>query len=232
MLDKRLVSLHSEASKRPRDQYEVARRRMVSEQLITGGISDVRVLDAMGKIPRHLFVGTGMESQAYLDRPLHIGFGQTISQPLIVAMMTEMLRLNGQERVLEIGTGSGYQSAVLAELAKEVFTMERIQELSVRARKVLYKLQYANIKLKIGDGTLGWKEESPFDRIIVTAGAPVVPETLVGQLASGGRLVIPVGGEAVQQLEVIDKADSGINKRTMSACRFVKLVGKEGWREK
>lgn len=202
---------------------------MVSEQLIPGGIKDERVLRAMGKIPRHEFVSPGMDNQAYLDRPLHIGFGQTISQPLMVALMTEELALKGHERVLEIGTGSGYQAAILAELAKEVFTIERIAELSNRARKTIYRLQYMNVKLKVGDGTLGWKEESPFDAIIVTAGAPAVPDELVSQLKDGGILVIPVGDKEIQYLELIRRVGDGFKKERKTACRFVKLVGEKGW---
>jgi protein-L-isoaspartate(D-aspartate) O-methyltransferase len=170
-----------------------------------------------------------MEPQAYEDRPLPIGLGQTISQPLIVAMMTEALALEGSERVLEIGTGSGYQAAILAELAKEVYTIERVRELSIQARKVLYRLGFDNIKLKIGDGTLGWPEEAPYDRIIVTAGAPHVPEELMKQLADGGRLVIPVGGEDVQHLDVVIRKGAEFHTRSITACRFVKLVGKSGW---
>lgn len=214
---------------RDRDAYEVARRRMVSEQLIPGGIRDSKVIAAMSRVPRHLFVGPGMENQAYLDRPLPIGFGQTISQPLMVAIMTEELKLTGSERVLEIGTGSGYQAAILAELAKEVFTVERIADLSIRARKILYKLRYKNIKLKIGDGTLGWPEQGPYDAIIVTAGAPHVPDALKAQLADGGRLVIPVGGEELQNLEIISRDGFEFNRRVTTGCRFVKLVGKQGW---
>ena len=212
------------------DPYSVARRRMVTEQIMPRGVTDSRVLEIMGIVPRHAFVSPGMEPQAYEDRPLPIGLGQTISQPLIVAMMTEALALDGGERILEIGTGSGYQAAILAELAKEVYTIERVRDLSIRARKVLYRLGYDNIKLRIGDGTLGWPEEGPFDRIIVTAGAPCVPEELVGQLADGGRMVIPVGGEEIQQLDVIIKQGGNVHTRSLTACRFVKLVGKKGWR--
>jgi len=212
------------------DPYSVARRRMVSEQIMPGGVHDLRVLEVMGIVPRHEFVSPGMEPQAYEDRPLPIGLGQTISQPLIVAMMTEALALGGTEKVLEIGTGSGYQAAILAELAKEVYTIERVRELSINARKTLYKLGYDNIKLRIGDGTLGWPEEAPYDRIIVTAGAPHVPEELVGQLAEDGRMVIPVGGQDVQQLDVVLKKDGGVHTRSLTACRFVKLVGNQGWK--
>ncbi len=212
------------------DLYTVGRRRMVTEQLIPGGIRDPRVLEVMGMVPRHEFVSPGMEDQAYLDRPLPIGLGQTISQPLMVAIMTEAMALKGDERVLEIGTGSGYQAAILAELCKEVYTIERIRDLSIRARKILYKLGYKNIKHRIGDGTLGWLEEAPYDGIMVTAGAPYVPEALQDQLSEGGRLVIPVGGEAVQQLDVITRKGGEFHTHSVTACRFVKLVGKNGWR--
>lgn len=212
------------------DPYSVARRRMVTEQLVPGGIHDSRVLEVMGEVPRHEFVSPGMEPQAYEDRPLPIGLGQTISQPLIVAMMTEALALEGNERVLEIGTGSGYQAAILAELAKEVYTIERVRDLSIQARKVLYRLGFENIKLKIGDGTLGWPEEAPYDRIIVTAGAPHVPEELMKQLADGGRMVIPVGGEDVQHLDVVIRKGEEFHTRSITACRFVKLIGSKGWK--
>lgn len=232
MVDPRLIMMYNDASRRAhdRDAYEVARRRMVAEQILPGGVSDERVLAAMGKVKRHLFVSPGMEDQAYLDRPLPIGLGQTISQPLIVALMTQALALTGRERVLEIGTGSGYQAAILAELAAEVFTVERIKDLSIRARTALYRLRYSNVKLRIGDGTLGWPEEAPFDGIVVTAGAPVVPQALVGQLSDGGKLVIPVGGEDIQYLEVIERSGKEMRKRSVTACRFVKLVGEQGWR--
>lgn len=203
---------------------------MVTEQLVPGGIKDPRVLEVMGSIPRHEFVSPGMEDQAYLDRPLPIGLGQTISQPLMVAIMTEAMTLKGDERVLEIGTGSGYQAAILAELSREVYTIERIRDLSIRARKVLYKLGYKNITHKIGDGTMGWPEHAPYDCIIVTAGAPYVPESLQEQLSEAGRLVIPVGGEAVQQLDVITRRGGEFHTRSVTACRFVKLVGREGWK--
>jgi len=230
-VDHRPAMRYNAAPMPDRDPYEVARRRMVEEQIAAGGIKDRRVIGAMGIVRRHMFVPAGMEDQAYLDRPLPIGFGQTISQPLMVAIMTEALELEGTERVLEIGTGSGYQAAILALLAKEVYTIERIAELSVRARKAIYSMRLSNVKFRIGDGTMGWPEEAPFDGIIVTAGAPVVPESLKSQLADGGRLVIPVGGEEIQYLEVVRRAGSGFQKRTVTACRFVKLVGAEGWRE-
>ncbi len=214
---------------RQRDPYEVARRRMVREQIVSGGVRDPRVLAAMERVPRHLFVGPGMESQAYEDRPLPIGEGQTISQPLIVAMMTEALQLAGDERVLEIGTGSGYQAAILAELAREVYTIERYAGLSHRARRALYRARYENVRLRVGDGTLGWPEEAPFDGIIVTAGGPRVPLSLTEQLADGGCLVIPVGDTELQHLEIIRREGDRLTKRSLTACRFVKLVGQEGW---
>lgn len=211
------------------DPYSVARRRMVTEQLIPGGVRDSRVLEVMGRVKRHAFVSPGMEDQAYQDRPLPIGFNQTISQPMMVAIMTEALAIEGNEKILEIGTGSGYQAAVLAEMARQVYTIERIHDLSIRARKVLYRIGYENITLRIGDGTLGWPEEAPFDGIIVTAGAPVVPEALMAQLADGGRLVIPVGGEELQRLDVITRRGDEFDTRSVTACRFVKLIGKDGW---
>lgn len=229
MIDPRLMTKHRESADRKRDPYEVARRRMLAEQIVPGGVRDARVIEAMGKVLRHAFVNPGMEDQAYLDRPLPIGFGQTISQPLMVALMTEALSLTGRERVLEIGTGSGYQAAVLAELVREVLTIERITELSIRARKIQYRLRYRNIRYRIGDGTMGWPEEAPFDGIVVTAGAPVIPEGIIGQLAEGGRLVIPVGGEDLQYLEVIERQGGEVRKKTVTACRFVKLIGAQGW---
>jgi len=212
------------------DRYEVARRRMVTEQLIPGGIKDQRVLEVMGRIPRHLFVDRGIVDQAYEDRPLAIGMGQTISQPLMVAIMTEALSLTGTERVLEIGTGSGYQAAILSELAKEVFTIERIDSLSIRARQVLHKLLYQNIHFRIGDGTKGWPEEAPFDGIMVTAASPEIQKTFRDQLADGGRLVIPVGGEFVQELVVVTRRGDYFETRQVTGCRFVKLIGEYGWK--
>ena len=215
---------------RDRDPYEVARRRMVTDQLIAGGIKDNRLLEAMMKVPRHAFVNAGMQSQAYEDRPLQIGQGQTISQPMMVAIMTEALELKGDEKILEIGTGSGYQAAVLAELVKDVYTIERIDSLSINARRVLHKLLYKNIHFRIGDGTVGWPEEAPFDGIIVTAGSPEIQKSFLSQLKDGGRLVIPVGGETVQELVVITKVGETFRTRTVTGCRFVKLIGQYGWK--
>jgi len=185
--------------------YRVARKRMVEEQLIAGGVRDPRVLKVMQVIPRHRFVEKGLEDQAYLDRPLTIGSGQTISQPLIVGMMTQALELKGTEKVLEIGTGSGYQTAILAELAKKIYTIERIPSLSLKARKILYRLGYYNVEFKISDGTLGWPEDAPFDAIIVTAAGPEIPHALKSQLTTGGRLVIPVGSSESQKLCVVKR---------------------------
>lgn len=209
--------------------YRVARKRMVAEQLIPGGVKDPRVLAAMGKIPRHRFVEKGLADQAYLDRPLTIGSGQTISQPLIVGLMTQCLELTGCEKVLEIGTGSGYQAAVLAELAREVYTVERLSTLSVAARRVLYRIGYTNVFFKIGDGTLGWSEQAPFDAILVTAAGPKIPETLKAQMADGGRMVLPVGSFDSQELLLVRREGENWTVRKVSECRFVKLVGKEGW---
>jgi len=210
--------------------FDIARKRMVENQVIGRGIRDRRVIDAMLKIPRHLFVEEAMAAQAYNDNPLPIGERQTISQPYMVALMTELLELNGKERVLEIGTGSGYQAAVLAVLADRVYTMERIRPLAMRARKVLDSLGLLNVNIKIDDGTCGWEEEAPFDAIIVTAGAPEIPEDLVTQLAPGGCLVLPVGNQISQTLVRVRKGkDGAISVEQSIGCRFVKLIGKHGW---
>jgi len=210
--------------------FDIARKRMVETQVIGRGIQDRRVIDAMLKIPRHLFVEEAMAAQAYNDNPLPIGERQTISQPYMVALMSELLELKGKERVLEIGTGSGYQAAVLAVLADRVYTMERIRPLAMRARKVLDSLGLLNVNIKVDDGTCGWEEEAPFDAIIVTAGAPEIPEALVKQLAPGGRLVLPVGNQISQTLIQVHKGQDGaISVEQSIGCRFVKLIGKHGW---
>lgn len=197
------------------------------------GVSDRRVLDAMLKIPRHIFVQEAFALQAYSDTALPIGEKQTISQPYMVALMTEQLTLTGREKVLEIGTGSGYQTAILATLADRVYSAERIRPLALRARKCLDSLKLFNVQLRINDSEgspIGWEEEAPFDAIIVTAGAPEVPGILIDQLAPGGRLVIPVGNDAEQQLLRIVKNDQGeLESTTSVACRFVPLIGKQGW---
>jgi len=166
---------------------------MVDTQIRSRGIKDERVLKAMGSVPRHLFIEEALRDQAYNDNPLPIGDNQTISQPYIVALMTEALELRGREKVLEIGTGSGYQTAILAELADQVFSIERIAFLASKARRVLDQLKYFNVAIRVGDGTYGWREESPFDAILIAAGAPDIPKKLLEQLKIGGRLVIPVG---------------------------------------
>ncbi|UCD88418.1 MAG: protein-L-isoaspartate(D-aspartate) O-methyltransferase [Desulfobacterales bacterium] len=202
---------------------------MVSTQIEARGIHDQRVLEVMRKVPRHLFIGEALRDQAYGDFPLPIGEGQTISQPYIVAEMTQALELSKDDRVLEIGTGSGYQTAVLAELAYRIYTIERVRELFVRARKLLDELGYHNVVARCSDGTLGWRDESPFEAIIVTAGAPEVPEKLLQQLTSGGRLIIPVGNRFSQTLLKIRKDEDGIHKIDLGGCRFVKLIGEHGW---
>lgn len=210
--------------------YEILRERMVQEQLIPRGISSSRVLDALKNVERHKFVPAKMRDTAYADHPLPVGEGQTVSQPYMVALMTEKLDLTGSEKVLEVGTGSGYQAAILARLAKEVYSIERFRELSDKAAQVLRDLGYSNIRLKVGDGTLGWKEEAPFDRIIVTAGAPRIPSSLIAQLADQGKLVIPVGEGFSQVLTVIKKDKENISQEEICGCVFVPLVGKEGWK--
>jgi len=215
------------------DPYEKMRKKMVDSQLRSRGVRDERVLRAMEKIPRHLFVEEGLRDQAYSDHPLPIGERQTISQPYIVALMTEALSLEGTEKILEVGTGSGYQAAVLAELADRVFSIERIAKMADRARRILGSLRYSNVLIKVGDGTYGWKDEAPFDGIIVTAGAPKVPETLVAQLAVGGRLVIPVGDRFTQTLFRVVRwsEDPGdVEKEDLGGCRFVDLIGDHGWK--
>jgi protein-L-isoaspartate(D-aspartate) O-methyltransferase len=209
--------------------FEISRKRMVDSQLIARGIKDKRVIDAMLKVPRHLFVEEAMAAQAYSDSPLPIGEKQTISQPYMVALMTELLMLSGGERVLEIGTGSGYQAAILATLVNRVFTVERYRTLALQARKVLDSLGLLNVNLKIADGSIGWDEEAPFDAIMVTAGAPDVPLQLLNQLAVGGRLVIPVGTQYEQVLKRVTRTADGFLSEQSVGCRFVKLVGKAGW---
>ena len=203
---------------------------MVRSQLEERGIRDARVLDAMVKVPRHHFVDVALQSRAYGDHALPIGAGQTISQPYMVALMTEALQLSGGEKILEIGTGSGYQAAVLAEFTPRLFSIERSPELSRAAAATLAGLGYGNVILKTGDGTLGWPEHAPYDRIVVTAGAPEIPPTLFDQLAPGGVLVIPVGDRDIQTLEVMVKQDDGkaLSKRLIE-CAFVPLLGQEGW---
>ena len=204
---------------------------MVKRQIEARGISDERVLDAMRRVPRHLFVNEALEDQAYGDFPLPIGDGQTISQPYIVAEMTQALGVGDKDRVLEIGTGSGYQAAILAQIVYRVYTIERIHAIYVKTRRLFDTLKYHNIVTRYADGTSGWKDQSPFDAIIVTAGSPVVPQPLVEQLAPGGRMVIPVGDQYTQDLIRLVKDERGIHQTSLGGCRFVKLVGEHGWKK-
>jgi len=206
-----------------------AREKMVQEQLVGRGIQNPRVIEAMRKIPRHLFVDPGLVKRAYDDSALPIGEKQTLSQPYIAARMTEALDLTGAEKVLEIGTGSGYQTALLAELCFNVFSVETIRALSRKARSLLDRLGYQNIALHVGDGTLGWSDHGPYDGIIVTAAAPNLPNPLLVQLAVGGRMVIPVGDDQSQTLVRIIHKESGFETEDLGDCRFVKLWGKYGW---
>lgn len=211
--------------------FDAERQRMVENQLKKRDIVNFRVLEAMRKVPRHRFVPQELTSSAYHDGPLSIGEGQTISQPYMVALMTECLRLEGGERVLEIGTGSGYQTAILAELAEKVYTVEALESLSDKARELLTYLSYNNIEFRVGDGSKGWEEESPFDGIVVTAGSPDVPSTLQNQLTDGRKLVIPVGSRSVQTLYTITRVGEGFHKKGFTSCVFVPLVGEHGWKE-
>lgn len=210
-------------------EYETLRERMVREQLAARGIQDELVLQAMRTVPRHLFVPESLQDQAYRDQPLPIGKGQTISQPYIVAAMTDYLELRPDDRVLEIGTGTGYQTAVLAELAYHVYTIEWLGSLLKQAIRILEELGYDNITAQCGDGTLGWPEHSPYDGIMVTAAAPQVPRALVGQLGPGGRMLVPVGDALSQNLVKIVNAPGGLTQEILGGCRFVKLVGAQGW---
>lgn len=210
--------------------YQKLRRQMVEEQLIPRGIHDERVLATFGEVPRHRFVPKEFLGSAYADHPLPIGEGQTISQPYMVALMTESLQLSGRERVLEIGTGSGYQAAILAEIAKEVYSVERFEALAKRAKDTLLTLGFSNVKVKVGDGTLGWEEFSPYEAIVVTAGAPSIPQPLVDQLKEGGRMVIPIGGDFSQMLTLVTKSGGKVTSCNICGCVFVPLIGEKGWK--
>jgi len=212
-------------------KYRRQREEMVKNQIEARGITDPDVLAAMRKVLRHLFVSEALMDQAYGDYPLPIGEQQTISQPYIVAEMTQALQLARGDRVLEIGTGSGYQAAVIAEIAFRVYSIERIHSLFVKTRELFDRLKYHNIVTRYSDGTTGWADQGPFDAIIVTAGAPEIPHVLVQQLAEGGRLIMPVGDQHVQELVKLYRDKEGIHQAKLGGCRFVKLIGEHGWRD-
>ena len=209
--------------------YAGQRRKMVEEQLVERGVKNLSVLEAMSRVPRHLFAQDSLQHRAYGDTPLPIGENQTISQPYIVGAMTEALALKGEERVLEIGTGSGYQTAIIAELCRQVFTIERLNNLSRKAQNILESLNYMNIVFKMFDGTYGWPDQAPFDAILITASAPEIPDSLVKQLGDGGRLVAPIGGADKQKLVVLTKKGDRVSRRDLGHCKFVPLIGKYGW---
>jgi protein-L-isoaspartate(D-aspartate) O-methyltransferase len=213
------------------ERFERERERMVEEQLVRRGIVDPGVLGAMRKVPRHLFVDEALWDRAYGDHPLPIGDGQTISQPYMVGLMTQLLRLTGAEKVLEIGTGSGYQTAVLAELSRKVCSVERLPSLAARARRVLEEEGYTTVWIRMANGTHGWPDEAPFDRILVTAGTPSVPPPLIEQLAEQGRMVLPVGGADAQTLTVVERLNGQTRISTETGCVFVKLIGKYAWED-
>ncbi|MBC8459396.1 MAG: protein-L-isoaspartate(D-aspartate) O-methyltransferase [Deltaproteobacteria bacterium] len=212
-------------------KYERFRLEMVKNQVKARGITDRRVLKAMETVPRHLFVSEALIDQAYGDFPLPIGEQQTISQPYIVAEMTQALELSKSDRVLEIGTGSGYQAAILAQIVYRVYTIERIHTIFKKTRKLFDRLQYFSIVTRYSDGTGGWEDQSPFDGILVAAGAPEIPEVLLRQLAMGGRMVLPVGNEHSQELIRVVRDEEGFHQTRMGGCRFVKLIGEYGWKE-
>lgn len=209
--------------------FDEERARMVAEQLRARGLTDERVLAAFRKVPRHLFIQQESRHEAYTDHPLPIGGGQTISQPYIVALMAQTLCLKGHERVLEIGTGSGYQTAILAELALEVFSVERLPELLAQARGRLDALGYLNVRVSAGNGSLGWPEHAPYDAIIVSAAAPDVPPPLVDQLGEGGRMVLPIGQPQAQTLVCAQKHRGTVQHHEVASCVFVPLIGEHGW---
>ncbi len=211
--------------------FAARRRHMVRDQLRARGIHDKRVLEAMGELPRERFLGPAHHHEAYEDRPVSIGAGQTISQPYIVALMMQELNVQKHHRVLDVGAGSGYQMAILARLAEEVFGIERIDELRVRAAAVLAQLGIGNVTLATGDGTRGWPEHTPFDRIVCGAAGPDVPKAWIAQLAEGGRIVAPVGSPELQMLIAVDKQSGQITRRDICGVRFVRLIGEDGWPE-
>jgi protein-L-isoaspartate(D-aspartate) O-methyltransferase len=209
--------------------YASALEKMIESQIVARGIRDTSVISAIREVPRHLFVDEYLRYEAYDDNPLPIGEGQTISQPYMVAVMTELLELKDTDRVLEIGTGSGYQAAVLSRLCSWVYSVERVPALAERARIILRNCGYANLTIRIGDGSEGWPEEAPFDGIIVTAGSPRIPDVLVDQLLENRKLVIPVGNRFSQTLKRVTKRQTGNLVEGFTGCRFVDLIGKHGW---
>jgi protein-L-isoaspartate(D-aspartate) O-methyltransferase len=221
------VNLTEQATK----AYAGQRRKMIEEQLLERGIKDLALMEVMSRVPRHLFVDSSLQQRAYGDCPLPIGENQTISQPYIVASMTEALQLKGEERVLEIGTGSGYQTAILAEMASQIFTIERIRPIVQKTKVLLNSLMYENIVFKVFDGTYGWRDQSPFDAILISAATPNIPTVLIEQLADKGRLVAPVGGRESQKLTVLSKVGSRLVSREKESCKFVPLIGKFAWPE-
>ncbi len=213
------------------DNYADARQRMVEMQLRKRGIKNEAVLTAMAEVPRHFFVDKKFWSRAYEDSPLPIACSQTISQPYMVALMTELADPSPEKTVLEIGTGSGYQAAILAKLFKKVYTVERHAELAERAKQILSDLGFTNVEIKIDDGTIGWKEKAPFDAIIVTAAAPEIPDDLIDQLSPSGKLIIPVGPQFQQTLQLVERRSDSYITRNICGCVFVPLIGKRGWKE-
>jgi len=211
-------------------RYTLKRHKMVDEQLVPRGISDKRVLQVFSDIPRHLFVPETFRDRAYEDRPLPIGESQTISQPYMVALMTEKLDIKADSQILEIGTGSGYQTAILASLADKVYSIERHMSLVVTARQVLSDLRTHNVLIKVSDGTLGWDEYSPYDRILIAAGAPEIPKGLLRQLKIGGKMILPVGDSSLQRLLLLTRTDEiNYKEEGICGCTFVPLIGKYGW---
>ncbi|MFO7760064.1 MAG: protein-L-isoaspartate(D-aspartate) O-methyltransferase [Thermodesulfobacteriota bacterium] len=213
------------------NDYSVSRNRMIREQLLPRGINDEKVLQVMAQVPRHIFVEDALQNQAYGDYPLPIGEGQTISQPYIVALMTQALGLKGHETVLEIGTGCGYQTAVLAALCERVYSVERFKTLAIKTRRNLDRLGCLNVVIKIDDGTAGWDKYAPYDAIIITAASPEIPPPLLEQLRDPGTMVIPVGDRFSQELVVVRKKEGQISRETIEQVRFVGLIGQYGWRD-
>lgn len=212
------------------DRFERSRRQLI-ETIRERGIDDLEVLRIFDLVPRHLFVPEAVQHRAYEDKPVPIGFGQTASQPSLQALYMQVLKLKSTDRVLEIGTGSGYQTALLAHLAGHVYSVERLRELSARARSVLDTLRLKNVALLVGDGTVGWSRYAPYDAILVSAASPGVPQALLDQLAPGGRLLIPVGDRDEQTLKLLEKTPDGIRSSDITACTFVPLLGRFGWTE-